>query len=74
MQSKRFAFLALVGICLFAFCGSVLASKIGLSGWQQWRVVGFAVGVVLASQAGLGRLSDRIKALEEKVGSDKNAG
>lgn len=68
---NRFTVISVVGIAIFSFCGSALAHRLGMSGWDVWPVMGFAVGVVCASQGGLGALSNRIKALEDKLGSGK---
>ncbi len=73
MQLNRYTLAGTIGTFMFAWCGSALARKIGLSGWEIWPVAGFAGGLMLAGGFGLARLSDRIKVLEDKIGSVKDA-
>ena len=51
------------GIMLMAFCGSELGHRIGLHGFDQWPIIGFAIGLVLLNHAGTARLRERIKRL-----------
>lgn len=59
--------IGLVGVILMAGCGSVLGRHMGLVGFDQVFVAGFAVGIVLLGQVPAVALSKRVVALEEKL-------
>lgn len=59
--------LSIIGVILMAGCGSVLGRHIGLVGFDQVYVAGFAVGIVLLGQAPAIALRKRIAALEEQL-------
>jgi hypothetical protein len=73
MDLNRPYIIAAIGAGLVGSCGSAIARKLGLSVWEMVPLVGFAVGVVFASQAGLGKLFDRVAALERKADGAKGA-
>ena len=54
-----------LGITLMAYCGSDLGHWIGLHGFEQWPIIGFALGLLLLNFAGTARLRERIKRLED---------
>lgn len=57
----------LIGIMLMAFCGSELSHRIGLHGFDQWPIIGFALGLLLLSYAGVAELRERVKRLEDRA-------
>ena len=60
--------LSIVGIILMAGSGAVIGRHLGLVGFDQLFVVGFAVGVVLLGQVPAVALRKRVVALEELLG------
>jgi hypothetical protein len=56
-----------IGIGLMAFCGSWLGGRIGLHGFDQWPLVGFAVGLLITSQAPLLDVRERLRSLERRI-------
>jgi len=59
--------LTALGVLLMVGCGSVLGRHLGLAGLETFFVVGFAVGIVLLSQAPAVALAKRLAALEERL-------
>ena len=59
--------LTALGVLLMVGCGSVLGRHLGLAGLETFLVVGFAVGIVLLSQAPAVALAKRLAALEERL-------
>jgi hypothetical protein len=66
MQKVYRAGLLLLGVFLTAFCGSELGVWVGLHGFDQWPIIGFALGVLLLSQVSVWTLHARVQALEGK--------
>lgn len=59
--------LSIIGVILMAGCGSVLGRHMGLVGFEQVYVAGFAVGIILIGQTPVIALRKRIVALEEQL-------
>jgi hypothetical protein len=62
-----------LGIIVMAFCGSWIGNRIGLHGLDQWPIIGFAVGLLICSQAPLFELRDRLSKLENRITDIQNS-
>jgi hypothetical protein len=60
-------FLGIVGVFLMAGCGSLIGRHMGLVGFDQVYVAGFAVGIVFLGQVPAIALRKRVIALEEQL-------
>jgi hypothetical protein len=64
----------IVGTAMMAGCGAAIATRLGFSGMQSALFAGFAVGIVILSQAPTFALRSRIAQLEARlVASSNNA-
>lgn len=59
--------LSIVGVILMAGCGAVIGKHMGLVGFDQVFVAGFAVGIVLLGRVPAVALRKRVVALEEQL-------
>jgi len=64
MQSSLSTIIVLVGIVLFAGCGSLIARHIGA---EQWQMAGFAIGLLLCAIAPMWELRSRLKKAEDQI-------
>jgi len=64
----RHTALLLGSIALFTFCGATLGERVGLHGFDQWPLAGFGLSLVtLATTMSVGRLREKVRALEDQV-------